>query len=663
MAGEPRVGEEFAGYRIDSVLGRGGMSVVYLAEDLGLKRKVALKILAPELSEDAAFRDRFIQESQIAANLDHPNIVPIFEARETDGVLYMAMRLVRGKDLRTILRAEGALSHARATTLIVQVAGALDAAHAAGLVHRDVKPANILVVPPPDPASTEHAYLSDFGVTKRLESQARLTATGQLVGTADYVAPEQIEGRPVDGRADVYSLGCVLFECLTGRTPFRGDVEVATLWAHVQGKPPQVTDVRPDLPPALNRVLGKALAKTPDLRYRTAGEFAAAARAAVGSGSDERPLAPQPGGPSPRRRALLGGGIALVVVVGLLVFLLSGRGTKPRAGPSTGSPASVHSPSSAPVTTAPPANLVTGTGLFRLDPQTGMPSGRIAPSVLDPGAIDGLAVGEGGLWVHVGVEGQVAEIKPKTKAVAAIVPADRDGYVFTEQGSVWIGSGDGVLRVDPVDGRIVATIPFPVHPIGTPSSGTTDLLWADGPALSKKPGIPNSGRSIVGIDTRTNKVVVDIALPSWSGMCMLGGSLWVAEPVGPNLGPRLLRLDPATGHVLGTVGDLPIEPQEVTCGAGRIWLLDDGLSLVAYEPSGHSASPAGIVAVPGEREAGFESTTSFVVAGNEVLVVQGLSRTLWVVDPALNAVVATVQFHDLPVALGSDGRSAWLVVR
>jgi serine/threonine protein kinase len=223
-------GTGVAGYRVERLLGRGGMGAVYLAEDTSLGRKVALKLLGPELAADERFRERFLRESKLAASLDHRGIVPIYQAGESDGTLFIAMRYVEGSDLRTVL-GEGALEPARAIATLEQVADALDAAHASGLVHRDVKPGNILL------DTRGHAYLSDFGLTKQASSQSGLTQTGQLVGTLDYVAPEQIEGREVDGRADVYSLTCVLYECLTGTKPFARESEVATLWAHINEPP------------------------------------------------------------------------------------------------------------------------------------------------------------------------------------------------------------------------------------------------------------------------------------------------------------------------------------------------------------------------------------------------------------------------------------------
>lgn len=216
VSDDPRIGSEIAGYRVERMIGRGGMSVVYLAEQLRLGRKAALKILAPELSQDQGFRERFVRESRLAASIDHPNIIPIYDAGEAQGVLFIAMRYVDGIDLRQYLHEFGPLSPGKAVSVTAQVASALDAAHARGLVHRDVKPGNVLMASGTDAETSDHIYLADFGLTKHALSVSGMTATGQFVGTIDYVSPEQIRGDPVDGRTDVYSLGCLLFECLTG---------------------------------------------------------------------------------------------------------------------------------------------------------------------------------------------------------------------------------------------------------------------------------------------------------------------------------------------------------------------------------------------------------------------------------------------------------------
>ncbi len=304
-AGRPSgaAGRRVAGYRIEREIGRGGTAVVYRARDLRLDRTVALKLLAPELARNDVFRRRFTHESRTAAALDHPHIVPVFEAGETDGILYIAMRYVEGSDLRRLLDREGPLPSRTALRIAAQAASALDAAHEQGLVHRDVKPGNILVARGTDSDHPEHVYLTDFGLTKKSLSLTGFTTVGQFVGTLDYVAPEQISGRPVDARCDVYGLACVVHETLTGRPPFQRDDDMALLWAHQYDEPPPLTAARPDLPPRADAVLAKALAKSPDDRYASCLDLVAALRAAV----TEDGTATAPGGHHPATRVDLRG--------------------------------------------------------------------------------------------------------------------------------------------------------------------------------------------------------------------------------------------------------------------------------------------------------------------------------------------------------------------
>src|SRR5262245_12361163 len=282
MAGLPLVGDEFAGYRVRSVLGRGGMSVVYQAENVRLSSVIALKVLAPELAADDTFRARFLEESRIAASLNHPNVIPIYDMGSDDGLLYIAMRYVSGTDLRQMIKKRGRILPATALFLVSQAARALDAAHRKGLVHRDVKPGNLLIERGADEADPDHVYLADFGITKHAMSRSGLTSTGQFLGTIDYVAPEQIRGTSVVGLADQYSLGCVLYECLTGRVPFEKDLDAAIIWAHVAEPPTSPTVLRPELPPQVDEVFGRVLAKRPDERYASCREFIEAARLALG---------------------------------------------------------------------------------------------------------------------------------------------------------------------------------------------------------------------------------------------------------------------------------------------------------------------------------------------------------------------------------------------
>jgi serine/threonine protein kinase len=280
MAAPTRIGSDVAGFRIESVLGRGGMSVVYVAEQVRLGRKVALKVLTTELAWDEHFRERFVRESHIAAAIDHPNIIPIYDAGEVDGLLYIAMRFVQGPDLREILK-RGSLGVGRTIFLVEQLASALDAAHSHSLVHRDVKPGNIIL-----DETTDHAYLTDFGVAKQTTARG-LTSTGHFLGTIEYAAPEQIEGGPVDARTDVYALGCVLYECLTGAPPYSHGTEHAVLHAHLVEPPPSVSRVRPELPQAFDGVIATAMAKVAAERFDSCGELAQAARNAA-SGTARR---------------------------------------------------------------------------------------------------------------------------------------------------------------------------------------------------------------------------------------------------------------------------------------------------------------------------------------------------------------------------------------
>ena len=267
-----------AGHRVDRLVGRGGMGVVYAAVDVALDRTVALKLIAPDLAAEPGFRARFMTESRIAASLDHPNVVPIFRAGDEDGSLFLAMRFVDGDDLRTIVERDGPLAPERAAGVIGQVAAALAAAHARGLVHRDVKPANVLLT------ADDHCYLTDFGLVKDLAATTGATQTGEILGTLDYVAPERIQGGATGPWTDVYALGCVLFFALTGSVVFPLEAPESKLWAHVSEPPPAVSALRPALPRALDEVVARALAKDPAARYDGAPAFADAVRAAAAPG-------------------------------------------------------------------------------------------------------------------------------------------------------------------------------------------------------------------------------------------------------------------------------------------------------------------------------------------------------------------------------------------
>jgi serine/threonine-protein kinase len=329
--GDFPAGSRIAGYQIQELIGRGGMAVVYRAADVRLDRLVALKVLAPELAKDSAFRQRFIRESRSGAAVDHPNVIPVFEAGEADGVLFIAMRYVAGRDVRGLIEREGQLRPSRVVSIVTQIASALDTAHAHGLVHRDVKPANMLLGTVASGSAPDHVYLSDFGLSKMSVAAVSLTGTGQFLGTLDYMAPEQVEGRPIDGRTDLYALACAAFEMLTGRPPFQREQDLAVMWAQVSAPPPPVREFRPELPADVDQVMSKALAKAPDNRHASCLEFATDLRAACMAGPS--------GGASGRGAPTeLAGAIGPVPPATELAFAApsAGPGASPPAGPQAG---------------------------------------------------------------------------------------------------------------------------------------------------------------------------------------------------------------------------------------------------------------------------------------------------------------------------------------
>src|SRR3954447_9550717 len=423
------VGSTFGPYRIDAVLGRGGMGIVYRAQQVQLGRSVALKLLSPDLAADDGFRARFLRESRLMAALEHPNIVPVYDAGEIEGRLFIAMRCVEGRDLATVLEDAGRLPAERAIALISQLAAALDAAHARGLVHRDVKPSNALV-------AGDRAYLVDFGITHDPGADP-LTDTGELLGTVDYLAPERIRGDAVDARADVYSLGCVLFECLTARVPFPAPSAMAGIYAHLEQDPPRASDERPDLPRALDTVIARALAKDPADRYPTAGALADAAEDAIAPAAATRH----------RRRAAV-----LLIAVGLLAatamvlaLTLGGGSTAPGAtGAGEGLALSAragHVESRLPAGDAPTALAVDGRRLWMVDAQDrtlrrlDSRSGASVTTATGATPVD-LVSAHGGVWVANGVRQSGVEYRGPT--------------------------GNEVARLDPGTLRQTASAPLPV---------------------------------------------------------------------------------------------------------------------------------------------------------------------------------------------------------
>jgi class 3 adenylate cyclase/DNA-binding beta-propeller fold protein YncE len=601
---EVKIGAEFLGYRIEEQIGHGGMGIVYRAYDLRLKRTVALKLVTPELALDERFRERFARETEIAMSLEHPNVVPIHDAGDVAGRLYLAMRLVAGTDLRKLLRAEGALEPSRALAICRQVANALDAAHAKGLVHRDVKPSNILL------DEAEHVYLADFGLTRRLEEKGAQAGEGRSVGTPAYLAPEQIEGGPVDERADVYSLGCVLYECLTGEAPFVDGSRLAVAWAHLEGEPPSASERDSDLPEAIDPVLRGAMAKSPDERCRTCAALIEAADAAFGIRSRPR-----------RRRRLLaaalgaaaiaavaaallfGGGDATPIlvpnslvkidlesdkvvdvvpvgrvpheieIVGRYVFAASeGDGTLTRVDTRTGAVVNSGKFDASDGLAADGANRLWVTSLDRrqvtsvdatlpLDQVEGIASQR----VLLPRGTRGtsLTVGGGALWIAMyGAEGGIVERwrldplgRQRTYRLGLV---DYPLNVTFGYGAAWIALGapaDAVLRIDARSGR-ARRIPVGSFPVGVAAGfGSVWVVHRDDDTV----------RRIDPVTGRTRRVIAVGHVPA--GIAVGRQSMLVTN----QCDGTVLRIDPATSRVVETI-ELGYHPQWLAVGGGFAWV-------------------------------------------------------------------------------------------
>jgi len=356
-------GTLIGGYRIEGQAGAGGMAVVFRAREESLGRPVALKVLSPGMSSDAEFRERFVRESRAASAVDHPSIIPVHAAGEDRGVLYLAMRYVAGGDLHSLVEREGPLPPERAIALLAPVASALDAAHAAGIVHRDVKPANVLI--DSSPGRADHPYLSDFGLAKR-PALPGMTNAGEFVGTAGFASPEQLAGHPVSRQTDQYGLACVAYLILTASMPFHSGDPQVTLWAQMSKSPPRVTDRRPDLPPEVDRVIARALARDPAERFASCGEFTGALRQALAATTPPPPPAVTPA--RPRKAPIVIGAVALAVVgaAAAALVLLPGGHAQTAASPRR----AAHPPAPAP-RTRPPVTLPAAAGWWKMDEGSG----------------------------------------------------------------------------------------------------------------------------------------------------------------------------------------------------------------------------------------------------------------------------------------------------
>jgi YVTN family beta-propeller protein len=621
MATDARVGSDLAGYRIESVLGRGGMSTVYLAENARLKRKVALKIIKPELAEDARFRDRFVRESQLAASLDHPNIVPIYEAGEEDGVLYIAMRYVRGTDLRDLIERDGHLDPSRTARICAQVASALDAAHSEGLVHRDVKPGNVLVVPPAESRGGEHVYLSDFGLTKRAASDSGITKTGQFMGTVDYVAPEQIEGKGVDGRTDQYSLACVAYECLTGEPPYRRDTEVATIYAHLKDDPPSVRATRPEVPPEADAALRRGMAKRPEDRFPTCGDLAEGLQVAIPTEVPSRTASQR------SRLIFVLAGVALVLglTVGALLLTRDRQESTVRPSPSASSTTETS------IVQVPPNSLI------RIDPATNQVEATI-PAGGDP---MGAVLSGDSVWVvnlgertitRVGLDGG----EPST--IGGFV--EPWGIAAAPDGGVWVTDRErgNILHVNRLSNRVDQSVPVGAHPNAV--AVTEDALWAtleSGQWEAVEVSQPD--RTIVGrvpVGAAAANVTTDL------------GYVWVSS----YSAGTVQKISPDTDQI---VDEADIDaPGGIAVAGEAVWVADWGSNTVV-RLNAFNLSVEAVIAVPSKP-------WGIAADGEMVWVTTWSDASIVRIDPASNQVVTEISLNSQPGCVVIAGGKVWVTI-
>jgi YVTN family beta-propeller protein len=606
----PGVGSTLGQYRLTELLGHGGMGVVYRAEDLRLERNVALKLLSGDVSDDARFRTRFLRESRLAASTEHPGIVPIYAAGEIDGLLYIAMRYVEGSDLAGLLRAEGALDPGRAVDLVAQLADALDAAHARGLVHRDVKPSNALIS---RNGARERVYLVDFGITEDIQSAERLTETNRLVGTGAYLAPERIRGETVDGRADVYSLGCVLFECLTGEVPFPRSSEFAELYAHLEDEPPRVSDRRPGLPAGLDAVVGRALAKDPEDRWQTGAELAEAARGALPSSTPHLP-APAPVTPArgPPRRVVVAA-VALVVIAAAVVAfaVVSGSGQDDTV-----------------------TSLAENT-VGRIDPS----GAKITKQVPVGDGPHALAVGAGSVWAANTVDGTVTRIDHKDGQLVTIpVHDDTSGMAFGE-GSLWVTDrqDETVSQISPDTNRVVDdSIPAGNAPAAVAVAAGAVWIASDVDRSLKRIDITSGSSREIKLGSNPTAIVAG------------GGAVWVASEEGGTV----FRVEPRTGVVTHTV-TVGGGPVSLAVGEGAVWVANRQDATVSrIDPATNAVDTIAVG----------EGPTAVAVGEGAVWVANGGEGTVSRIDPATRRPTATVALKNSPTALAVADGSIWTAV-
>jgi YVTN family beta-propeller protein len=595
-------------YEVQARIGRGGMGEVYLARDTRLGRPVALKVLPEQLAGDERFRERLLRESRLAASLDHPNVIPVYDAGEADGRLFIAMRYVDGFDLKALLRAGGPLDPPRAVTIAGQLAEALDAAHRRGLVHRDVKPSNVLLDQQGD---RDHAYLADFGLTH--SSRGAGPTDGQFMGTVDYVAPEQIRGDEVDGRADQYALACLLFECLTGSLPFRRSSDVAAIFAHLDEPAPAASERHDALPAALDPVLARAMAKEPDERFDTCRELVASTHDALGLAD------------APRRRprwvipALV---VALLAVVAAALALVVVRG----------SPATAAGPQ--------------GT-LVRIDPRTN----RVVGTAKVPGYPQAVAASADGIWMGDFRQGVLWRYDPATEALQRIpsngeprdIAALGDDVYVAVDGNAFTGS---VGRYDAATGVREDSLDLLACAVGSGAG----VVWAAGCPLAVR--LSTDARQL----RKLHEVFVPFHEPATASTARVAfrelavgaGSLWV---LGDALDTRVWRLDARTGKIQATI-ELSFPPRSAVVAGGAVWITDAlHDTVVPLDVRSNRVLPAIRVG----RGAG-----GVTAGGGAVWVANAIDGTVSRVDPRTRRVTATIDVGGSASEIDAGPGGVWV---
>ncbi len=597
-------GSEFAGHRIDAELGRGGMGVVYLARHLALDRLRALKVLAPELSADRTFAERFRRESRLAAAIEHPNVVTIHHAGEERGRLYLAMSYIEGTDLHRVIEA-GPVDPARVGAMVGGVGDALDAAHAHGLIHRDVKPANILIGE--RPGEGEVAFLTDFGISKlavatdaEAATEAALTSTGAVLGTTDYISPEQIEGKQLTGAADTYALACVAFHALTGEPPFRRETQIATMMAHARAERPSASGLRGDLPPEVDRVLAEGMAIDPADRPATAAAFVARMADAIGGvvPADFRAQptgAPATGAGAPadrawsRGRLALAGLLALVAAAAVAALVLGGD-DGPTASTTGGAPG--------------PAPVQ----LERVKAVATIPTGA---------ATLGVSAGKLEVWAASRDDGRISGIAPDSEGIAiGPLPLAGASAIATGHDAIWVVADGLLVRLDPAEGGSRLTVPGITDAVDV----ATDDAWV-WVTQAAAPGA--AAGELVRVDPSTNSRSGDAPVGADPRAVATGaGSVWVANAEAATV----TRVDPGDVTPVGRPIPAGSRPTNIAVGAGSVWVTDvTNSELLRIDPSSDAVvgDPIGTGSRPRGVAVGFGS----------VWVANGEDNTVWEFDP------------------------------